>query len=81
LTYVSKPASFLANLTKNLTSHLYNNLCAVSPKPRRKVCVFPQYGGKTHTNKPLFPALNAGFEVGVRLRLSGFAPHLCRRHN
>jgi hypothetical protein len=31
LTYASKPASFLANLTKNLTSHLYNNLCAVSP--------------------------------------------------
>jgi hypothetical protein len=27
LTYASKPASFLANLT----SHLYNNLCAVSP--------------------------------------------------
>jgi hypothetical protein len=32
LTYASKPAPFLANLTKNLTSHLYNNFCAVLPK-------------------------------------------------
>ena len=32
LTYVSKPASFLYNLTKNLTTHLYDNGCAALPK-------------------------------------------------
>ena len=31
LTYVSMPAEFLYNLTKNLTAHLQHNLCAVLP--------------------------------------------------
>ena len=31
LTYASMPASILYNLTKNLTSHLTHNLCAVLP--------------------------------------------------
>ncbi len=31
LGYVSMPAKFLCNLTKNLTAHLTHNLCAVLP--------------------------------------------------
>ena len=31
LTYVSMPAKFLYNLTKNLSAHLQHNLCAVLP--------------------------------------------------
>jgi len=31
LTYGSMPAEFLCNLTKNLTTHLTHNLCAVLP--------------------------------------------------
>ena len=31
LGYASMPASILYNLTKNLTSHLTHNLCAVLP--------------------------------------------------
>ncbi|MCM1269289.1 MAG: hypothetical protein NC247_01500, partial [Ruminococcus flavefaciens] len=31
LPYDSMPASFLCNLTKNLTAHLPHNLCAVLP--------------------------------------------------
>ena len=31
LTYASMPASFLCNLTKNLTAHLHDNNCAVLP--------------------------------------------------
>ena len=30
--YGSMPASFLCNLTKNLTAHLHDNNCAVLPK-------------------------------------------------
>ena len=32
LTYVSMPAEFLYNLTKNPASHLLHKLCAVLPK-------------------------------------------------
>lgn len=31
LTYVRMPASFLYNLTKKSTAHLWHNLCAVLP--------------------------------------------------